>query len=213
MDVRVLAATNCQLEMEVQAGRFRMDLFYRLNVVKLTTIPLNERIEDIAPLCEHFLDCFSIENGLPRKKLSPSAVCFLETCKWPGNVRQLQNVLERAVVFTEGDEITDRHLIDLVEPEETSPFFDRQIKDECLPPEILPLNRCTGKPARPLCYQCGDSWPKLEECERRLIYETLEHTNYNQSAAARLLGVDRRLLLRKIQKLGISLPFSRSRVA
>ncbi|MGD0382946.1 MAG: sigma-54 dependent transcriptional regulator [Thermoguttaceae bacterium] len=213
VDVRVLAATNLQLEKEVQAGRFRLDLFYRLNVVKLTTTALNERVEDISPLCEHFLNCFCIENGLPRKYLSRSAVGFLESCQWPGNVRQLQNVLERAVVFSEDDEITDRHLMDLVEPEETRSILDAQNNDECPVQSALPLTLDFVGPQKPPCCQCGASWPKLSECERRLIRETLEKTHYNQSAAARLLGIDRRLLLRKIEKLGILLPFSRNRAA
>ena len=213
VDIRLLAATNLQLEKEVQAGRFRLDLFYRLNVVKLATTALNERIEDISPLCEHFLNCFCIENGLPRKQLSQSAVGYLELCQWPGNVRQLQNVLERAVVFSEEDEITDRHLMDLVEPQERRSLSDAQNDDECPVRSTLPLALDFVGPQKPPCCHCGDSWPKLEECERRIIRETLEKTRYNQSAAARLLGVDRRLLLRKIEKLGILLPFSRSRAA
>ena len=213
VDIRLIAATNLQLEKEVQTGRFRLDLFYRLNVVKLTTTALNERIEDISPLCVHFLNCFCIENGLPRKHLSQSAVSFLESCQWPGNVRQLQNVLERAVVFTDDDEITDRHLMDLVEPKETPSFLDAQNDDECPARSTLPLTLDLAGPQKPPCCQCSDSWPKFEDCERRIIHETLEKTHYNQSAAARLLGVDRRLLMRKIEKFGILLPFSRSRAA
>jgi DNA-binding NtrC family response regulator len=213
VDIRLVTATNLQLEKEVQAGRFRLDLFYRLNVVKLSTIALNQRVEDISPLCEHFLNCFCIENGLPRKHLSRSATRFLESCQWPGNVRQLQNVLERAVVFTEGDDITDRDLLDLVEPEESLSFLDAQNKDGCPVKAAFPVTLDFAGPQKPPCCHCGDSWPKLEDCERRLIHETLEQTHYNQSAAARLLGVDRRLLLRKIEKLGILLPYSRSRAA
>lgn len=214
VDVRVVAATSRHLEAEVQAGRFRLDLFYRLNVVKLTTTSLHERLEDIAPLCEHFLDGFSIENGLPRKRLSPAAVCFLESCQWPGNIRQLQNLLERAVVFTEVDEITDRHLIDLIEPGQTLPPFAGRINDQCRPREIVPFHSAWEKPEISPCPRGGrGSWPTLAECECRLIQETLEQTNYNQSAAARLLGVDRRLLTRKIRKFNIPLPNYRSRVA
>lgn len=215
VDVRVIAATSRRLDEEVRAGRFRLDLFYRLNVVKLTATSLNERIEDVAPLCEHFLDCFCIENGLPRKRLSPSAVRFLESCQWPGNVRQLQNVLERAVVFVEGDEIIEGHLFDLVEPKETWPAIVQRDNVARQASGLFSLRSAApGKPEKPLCCRCGcGSWPTLEECEHRLICETLEQTHYNQSAAARLLGVDRRLLLRKIQKLGIPLPCSRSRAA
>jgi len=214
IDVRVITATSRCLETEVQAGRFRLDLFYRLNVVKLTAKALHERPEDIAPLCEHILDCFSIENGLPHRRLSPAAVSFLESCTWPGNVRQLQNLLERAVVFTEVDEITDRHLLDLLEPEERWSLVAGQGKEANQLPEtpIISIGQCT--PEKSLCCQCsGGSWPTLEECQRRLIRETLEQTSYNKSAAARLLGVDRRLLVRKIRKLGIPMRDYRSRAA
>jgi DNA-binding NtrC family response regulator len=218
VDVRVIAATSRQLETEVAEGRFRLDLFYRLNVVKLTAKALRERPEDVAPLSEHFLDLFSIENGLPHKRISPEGMRFLESCAWPGNVRQLQNVLERAVVFTDEDEISERHLINLIEPEETSRLLAGQSSEtrneEFSPPMTLPLISPAVKPGKALCCQCGGgSLPKLQECEYRLICETLEQTNYNQSAAARLLGIDRRLLLRKIRKFGIPLPCSRSRAA
>ena len=117
VDVRIVAATNRELSREVEARRFRLDLYYRLNVVRLTTTPLRERPEDIEPLCHCFLDRWSIENGLPRRWLSPAAVRLLMACDWPGNVRQLQNVLERAAVFADDEEITPQQLEEFLEPE------------------------------------------------------------------------------------------------
>jgi DNA-binding NtrC family response regulator len=207
VNVRIIAATSRRLEHEVQAGRYRLDLFYRLNVLRLNTLSLIERAEDIAPLCEHFLDRFCIENGLPRKNLSPGVIEILESCYWPGNVRQLQNILERAVVFTDSTTITRQELINLIGNEEIAVVSTNN--DNAARPLPAPLhsNRDFDIPVKPLCCQCcGDSWPKLEQCECRLISEALRQTNHNLSAAARLLGVDRRLLIRKIRKLGITLP-------
>ena len=212
VDVRILAATSRELTRDVEAGRFRLDLYYRLNVVKLTTTPLSQRPEDIEPLCRCFLDRWSIENGLPRRRLSPAAVRLLMACDWPGNVRQLQNVLERAAVFADGEEITPEQLWEILEPEmgqavagrigdlDDPPASDRRLCGDC-------------DRARPTCTSGCGSWPTMAECECRLIRETLERTFYNQSAAARLLGIDWRVLARKMEKHGISLPRNRSRCA
>lgn len=194
IDVRIIAATSRRLAAEVDAGRFRLDLYYRLNVVRVETTPLRDRPEDVEPLCRYFLDRLSVDRGLPPKRLSPSAIDVLSACDWPGNVRQLQNVLERAVVFTRPEEITDQHVLPLLEPEVTTRTTDRA---EAVEP---------SGPGDDL-----DSWPTLAESERRLIQQTLERTFYNQSAAARLLDIDRRLLARKIRKYGIFLPSHRQR--
>jgi DNA-binding NtrC family response regulator len=173
VDVRLIAATNRRLEQEVQAGRFRLDLFYRLNVVRFNSISLSERPEDIAPLCEHFLDVFCIKNGLPRKQLSPHAIDFLESRLWPGNVRELQNILERAVVFIDAINIAQQDLINLIGDEEIAPVStDHSDKDRTLP-EPLHSN-CDCGTTKSHCSRCfGDSWPKLEQCECLLISETL----------------------------------------
>lgn len=210
VDVRIIAATNCDLAAEVDAGRFRLDLYYRLNVVRLETISLRDRPEDIEPLCRHFLNKLSIENGLPCKRLTSSAIQVLKACDWPGNVRQLQNVLERVVVFSRGTEITGAHVLDLLEPEATPPIAGRvavrPAHSMARMPESLRPQSVVARSRDDL-----DSWPTLAEAERRLIEETLERTFYNQSAAARLLKVDRRLLARKIRKYGITIPFCRHR--
>jgi DNA-binding NtrC family response regulator len=213
VEVRIIAATSRELSREVEAGRFRLDLYYRLNVVKLTTLPLNRRPEDIAPLCRCFLDRWSVENGLPRKRVSAAALRVLTACDWPGNVRQLQNVLERVAVFGEGEEITPGQIEDALEGEipaaAAAPTAER---DEDLPSDTHPCRACNlAGPA--CCTARRDTWPTLQECESRLIRETLERTYFNQSAAARLLGVDWRLLARKMQKYGIANPRSRLRRA
>jgi two-component system response regulator HydG len=218
IDVRIIAATSRHLAGEVDAGRFRLDLYYRLNVVKIETTPLRDRPEDIEPLCRHFLDRLSRENGLPQKRLSASAIRVLSDCDWPGNVRQLQNVLERAVVFTQPEEITDQHILRLLEPEIAAPVAERRpllrsgARAAGSPRSTAPDSGGRGQPAG--VWHGGDdlgSWPTLAESERRLIEETLERTFYNQSAAARLLDIDRRLLARKVRKYGIVVPSHRPR--
>jgi len=176
-----------------------------LNVINLTTLPLHRRLEDIAPLSHCILDRFSIENGITRRRLSAEALCLLERYDWPGNVRQLQNVLERVVVFTRGAEITSEQVRDVLHA-------------ETFPKSVEPLGCGRSPPSvSRTCCDCdfrhstcrasaSDSWPTLDECESRLIRETLERTFYNQSAAARLLGVDWRLLARKMRKYGITPP-------
>src|SRR5690606_7184830 len=95
VDVRVIAATNRDLEDEVKAGRFRLDLYYRLNVLAVETLGLSERKEDIEVLARHFLAKTTVESGLTQKHLSPAALALLQSYAWPGNVRQLQNMIER----------------------------------------------------------------------------------------------------------------------
>ena len=210
IDVRIIAATSRQLAAEVDTGQFRLDLYYRLNVVKIETMPLRDRPEDIEPLCRHFLDRLSIENGLPRKRLSRSAVQVLSGCEWPGNVRQLQNVLERAVVFTRPEEITGKHVRRFLEPEVTPTVDDAGAACSSRTEAYgSPGREAAGGASR--AERDADSWPTLAESERRLIEETLQRTFYNQSAAARLLDIDRRLLARKIRKYGITVPPQRQR--
>jgi DNA-binding NtrC family response regulator len=213
VDVRIIAATSRDLPREVDAGHFRLDLYYRLNVIKLATIPLSHRPEDIEPISHGFLDRWSIENGLPRCRLSTAAIDLLRACDWPGNVRQLQNMLERIAVFADGEVITQEQILESLEADE-SPAIAGQIGnvDELPYSAPHPCSECDF--AGPVCCKSKrDTWPKLEECEARLIRETLQRTFYNQSAAARLLGVDWRVLSRKMQKYGISVPHSHARSA
>jgi DNA-binding NtrC family response regulator len=213
IDVRIIAATNRDLYGEVEGGRFRLDLYYRLNVINLTTLSLKSRPEDIAPLSRCILDRLSIENGIPRRKLSVDALCLLSAYDWPGNVRQLQNVLERVTVFTDGTEISAAQIQEVLCAELS------QKHSEWFGGEGGPI--LSASPARRDCdfvhSTCRplqtDSWPTLEECESRLIRDTLERTFYNQSAAARLLGIDWRLLARKMHKYGITTPHPRARSA
>jgi DNA-binding NtrC family response regulator len=206
VDVRVIAATNRDLSGDVAAGRFRLDLYYRLNVVKLTTTPLRTRPEDIEPLCGGFLERWSIENGMMPRRLSADALEMLRNHDWPGNVRQLQNVLERASVFTDGEEIAAEHLLEALDADR-DPAIAGRIGDfdDVRPAGPRPCREC-GTEGPACCDARLGRWPTLAECESRLLRATLEETFQNQSAAARLLGIDWRLLSRKMQKHGLSTP-------
>lgn len=166
-DVRVIAATNRNLEQEVAAGRFREDLFYRLNVFPLCIPALRERREDIIPLAELFLKPW-------KKRLSPAAARLLAAWSWPGNARELRNVIERAAILADGDMILPEDLPDALRH---APRVDTS----------------SGAPERPL----------MEEAQRRAILEALEKTGGNRTKAAQLLGISRRSLIYKLRAYGL----------
>ncbi len=178
VDVRVLAATNKDLTKAIQAGEFREDLYYRLNVVPLSIPPLRERREDIRPLIQHFLRSLGAP---PRLTISPDAFRALETYPWPGNVRELENALERALIFQRGDAIG---LTDLPET-----IRSPRVREATTLPVELPA--------------AGLS---LEGVEKELILRALEKHEWNQSRAARYLGITRHTLLYRMEKHGIARP-------
>jgi DNA-binding NtrC family response regulator len=200
VDVRVIAATNRDLLQEVSAGRFREDLYYRLDVVHLRTTSLRDRRADIPTLADAFLGQLAAE-GLPRCTLSPCAVEFLSRQDWPGNVRQLRNVLEQAAIESRSSLIWGRTLEAIfsaaVEDEEAE-VECRQAADD-LPASSHGLERINGQAAGII----GEEWPTLAALERDHVLRTLRHTYFNRSAAARLLGVSRQALLRKMKQYGI----------
>jgi len=175
VDVRLIAATNRDLRAEVEEGRFREDLFYRLNVVNLHLPPLAERPEDIDPLIDHFVREFATSYGVSPKQVTPAARERLALHPWPGNARELQNVIERAFALSDAEQID----LDDVEPA-LSGAAPR-------PPGAASPSR----PARVL---------PLEDAERDLIAAALEQSGGNKNEAARLLRIDRQRLYRKIEK-------------
>jgi len=170
VDVRLIAATNRDLERDIEEGRFRRDLYYRLNVISLELPPLRLRQEDIPLLAEHFLSNQSGEDE--PKKLSPKALQVLQEYHWPGNVRELENVIERAVVLTAGN----------------------SIKPDALPP------RLREKPAAPLVQERPAPNPALEIIERAYIEHVLNAEGGNKTKAAEVLGIDPSTLYRKIKR-------------
>ena len=183
VDVRVIAASNRELEQMAKVGEFRADLFYRLNVVSLFLPPLRERREDIALLLDHFLRMKAQEHSIAVKTLSPEVVDFFTTYPWPGNVRELENLLERLTILTPHETIALRDLpVGMRSTDQTA-----TLKEDVL----------TG--SRPL----SDA---VDEFERELIVKALQRTGFNQTKAASLLGTSRRILKYRIEKLNISDP-------
>src|SRR3954470_18156253 len=180
-DVRLLAATNTDLRKLVAEGRFREDLYFRLNVVHITMPPLGERKEDIPLLVRGFLRHFCQVNEKPLLELTSEAMNSLLNYNWPGNVRELRTAIEHGVVMANGPKITVREL----------PMSVRQAAGANLPAGITP-SKAYGEKSSPL---------DLHETERRLIMQALASTNGNITAAAKKLGMSRRILHRKINEM------------
>src|SRR5437868_5733262 len=180
VDVRIIAATNVDLKQGVKEGRFREDLFYRLNVITVDLPPLRDRAEDIPLLIAHFLQRFCAENGRPLLTMSSEALRPLMDYMWPGNVRELENVIERAVVLSSGSTIG----IDLISD---------NIVGRAPITSIL-----EGRPDASL-------FDIIEECERRIIIDMLEKCNWNQTEAADRFHVPLSTLNQKIKRLNIEI--------
>ncbi len=178
VDVRIIAASNRNLEEEVKKGTFRDDLFYRLNVVPIHLPPLRERREDIPLLIEHFIATFSTEYKVEPKKVAPEALEKLVSYPWPGNIRELQNVIERMFALSQSKEIT---LADLPGP-------------------------IAGFEEKPVNFQELAELPTLEAMEKSLIAAALRKSHGNKNEAARILAIERQRLYRKIEKYGLETP-------
>jgi DNA-binding NtrC family response regulator len=214
VDARIIAATNRELHKDVRAGRFRKDLYYRLNVVQLKTAPLKDRPEDIKPLAAHFLAALCREEGLPVTRIGVTAVGVLRSHPWPGNVRELRNVLERALLFDEGGVLTGESLSLLLDDHRSDD--GRATAGGAMPADALPEGIHTSQQAAdqaasacPRCAGDDETWLSLAELKRWHIQKTLEHTGYNQTAAAKLLEVTPRVLSRLIKQHGIDVSRSR----
>jgi len=217
VDVRVLAATNRELAREVDGGRFREDLFYRLNVVAIRTLPLRERPEDVPVLAARYLAELSGRHGMPLCTLSQPAIEVLQAYAWPGNVRELENVLERAVMFSSSDEIDPDSLTGLIGAQEVVPVAGSPVGTAAMVeaagrgivsptglPGVFRVEPDLQKPAPPADPAvAGDAWPTLADVERVHLERTLAVTMQNKSLAAKMLGVDRSVLRRKLQRYGL----------
>jgi two-component system response regulator AtoC len=179
VDVRVIAATSRDLEAEVRDGRFRADLFYRVNVVRIQSPPLRERREDIPELVRHFMTKFNERLGLQVSSVTSAAMRLLMDYRWPGNVRELENVVERTMVLTEGSVLDVAHLPATIRsPGDTA---------ESLPADDLDLSVKR----------------RTETLERSLIERALKETGGNRTRAARILELSHRALLYKIKEYGL----------
>ena len=180
VDVRVVAATNRDLESDVAGGHFREDLFYRLNVMPLNVPPLRERQEDIPLLAQHFLEKFADKNRKSVKGFVPLAMDMLLNYDWPGNVRELENAMERAVILLSGEHITEKQ---------------------------LPLNITEKYPdleaSTTISEPMTDGTRSLEEIEKEAVLATLKASDGNKAEAARRLGVTRKTLHNKLKNYGL----------
>jgi DNA-binding NtrC family response regulator len=180
VDVRIIAATNVDLRQLVREGKFREDLFYRLNVISIDLPPLRERKEDIPLLVDYFVRKYSEENEKPLRRVSTEALRLLVNYSWPGNVRELENVVERAVVLSSDSEIV---------------------------PELLPDHIAGRGSAFPILEHRPDAslFEIVENCERRIIIDMLEKCNWNQTEAAERFRVPLSTLNQKIKRLNIEI--------
>jgi two-component system, NtrC family, response regulator AtoC len=201
LDVRLVAATNRNLEQMVAQGTFREDLFFRLNVVRITTPPLRERTEDIPVLLEHFIAEFSKENNVPPLTIEPGALKHLVAYAWPGNIRELRNFAENAVVLRRGGRLTEFDLEPKFRGEVPLPPLSRPVavpdanglvcNAAAVPQPPVSSATAAGAPAAP---------PPLsvEESEKRLLRQALMESRGNRTQAAKLMGISRRTLHRKL---------------
>ena len=179
VDTRIIAATNKQLDEEIKAGRFREDLYYRLNVVSLEVPPLRERGDDVALLTDFFLKKYTEKNNKLIKGFTPRAMDLLMRHEWPGNVRELENIVERAVIMARGEMITPME-------------FPENLKELDLELKEARINIAAGR--------------SLKEVEKEMILRTLDETGGNRTHAADILGISRRTLQLKLKEYGINPP-------
>jgi DNA-binding NtrC family response regulator len=180
VDVRIIAATNVNLHEAVHQGRFREDLFYRLNVITLELPPLRSRREDVPLLAQHFLRFYANENGMEERTLSPEAMRILMDYEWPGNVRELENAMERGVVLSTG---------------------------KIIHPELLPAQLTGNTYTSALLEQQPNAslFDLMEEIERRIIADRLERCHWNQTDAAEYFRIPLSTLNQKIKRLNVEI--------
>jgi transcriptional regulator with PAS, ATPase and Fis domain len=176
VDIRIIAATNQDLQSAVQAGKFRSDLFYRLNVVPIYIPPLRERIGDLIPLVDYFRKRFTAKYHKKIDNISPEVMATFSHYRWPGNIRELENVLERMVLMSE----TDTLALDQLPPEIRG--IVSTVEASTLKEKIDTISQMT---------------------EKQMIIDALNKTNQNRTKAAKLLGISRRTLQNKIKEYGL----------
>ena len=175
--MRIIAATSIDLKQRVQEGKFRSDLYYRLNVLPIVVPPLRERVPDIEVLCDVFLEQIAARTGKPHREIAPEAIAALSAHEWPGNVRELQNVLERATMLTDNCRLT---------ADDFAPIL----------PAATARSIAATRPARNYA-------ELLEEFERTTLHKALGDCGSKVTATAKMLGMSRAGLYRKLASLGI----------
>ncbi len=175
LDVRIISATNKFLEKEIEKGNFRQDLYYRLNVIPIYVPPLRERKDDIPLLVQHFMEQFCNENGKPLKKMSPSALNLLMEYNWPGNIRELRNIVERLIILVDADTIESFHVLSALNVKHINEvnYAEKSLKE------------------------------MIDEYEKKILLAELNANGGNVSQTAKKLKIDRANLYRKLRAYGI----------
>lgn len=205
IDIRVIAATHSNLETAIQNGKFREDLFYRLNVIPIAVPPLRDRQSDIPILVHHFLNHFNQLKGKSVSGISDATVQILCQYQWPGNIRELANFMERMIVLSTTPQLTPRDLPEKVRGDIPKEQWEPLVQAEATETPASFLRQAarnsytTGLPAD------GVNLKKMvEEFERELLVEALEKTNWVKNKAAKLLGLNRTTLVEKLKKMKIT---------
>jgi DNA-binding NtrC family response regulator len=176
VDVRIIAATNRNLKESIAEKMFREDLYYRLNVVTVNLPPLRDRGEDVPQLVEHFVQKYNHDTGKKVEGVSPDGLSMLQRYSWPGNIRELENCIERAIILCQGKMILPQHLL----------FGDGRMEEPASPSK-----------------RTSDELKTLQEVEKEHVAKVLQHSGYNQTRAASILGIDRKTLRNKIREFGL----------
>ncbi|MFH1778034.1 MAG: sigma-54 dependent transcriptional regulator [Candidatus Omnitrophota bacterium] len=179
IDVRIIAATNRDLETDISNNKFREDLYYRINVIKIDIPPLRERLDDLPLLVDHFIKRYSAKMNKKINNISEEALSAMKLYNWPGNIRELENIIERAVILAKEASITIN--------------------------EMPPVISLSDKKKMPYNHQQNTLKKALQEPEKQLILDILEKTNWNRKKAAALLGINRTTLYNKIKKYKIKI--------
>src|SRR6266568_1376755 len=197
VDVRIVAASNVELLTLVREGRFREDLYHRLNVIHLQVPPLRDRREDVPLLLAHFLERYCHENSKPLRQFTPAAMKLMMDYDWPGNVRELENVVERAVVLSTHERVDADLLPESIRSKEIVRGVRLQLSEFMPPLPGEPGSRASADNPQPSLFQI------MDEIERRIIIDMLERTGWNQTEAAERFLIPLSTLNQKIKRLGI----------
>ncbi|MEJ0010041.1 MAG: sigma-54 dependent transcriptional regulator [Alphaproteobacteria bacterium] len=190
VNIRILATSNRDLEAEVKKGGFREDLYFRLNVISLPLAKLADRVDDIGPLADYFIEKYSKANGLPPRKLTDAALAKLKAYHWPGNVRELENIVHRAVLLAQGNTIDEAAILLPVKATLSSATMATPAVTIAAPPPAI-----AGQPGK----RNDLVGRTVEEVERELILDTLDHCLGNRTQAAQILGISIRTLRNKLK--------------